>query len=365
MRKILSLSFLLAGFATAASAAAPPPDEMAWQVFVAMTTPANTASVKAVAFETWALDSDIYTAKPHWPGATPGKLLLPSLAAEAADHGLPPAPKAQSCYPKGGAVGHFPVGACIGEEVRHNRPIYDAIVNGNLFTVAGLVAAHGDPKPVTFPSDSIVVKADWIAVATILRWLPNEYHNAAEVRRAYYTNMATYHGKTDEYALAGMSVQSKQIPQWLWMTFEHRSNPGRCDDIGCHDAFGAAVANVAPAATNSEYGPCAKSPALAALFAKNKLDAVWNNYCLKGTQTQFVKPDGQPAILANSVIERMNKGVKVPQTSCITCHAYASFDGGGQPNYGALKPPPTGAVSFPLPAPWKPYDYMWGLISAP
>ena len=91
---------------------------------------------------------------------------------------------------------------------------------------------------------------------------------------------------------------------------------------------------------------------------------VWSNYCLKGTQYTFVDLAGKPTVLANSVIERMNKGVAVLQTSCITCHAYASFNAAGQPNYGALEPPPVGSVSLPLPAQWKSYDYVWGLLAA-
>ncbi len=374
MRKILAVAFLLSAVLSIPSAAAARPiggagisgDAAAWSVFVAMTAPAASPRTKAVAFETWASDSDIFSSvPPHWP-TVPTKHLLRSLAASAADRAahVLEAPLA-GCYPKGGKAGNFPAGACIGEEVQHNRPVFDTIVSNGLFTTAGLARSFTGGKPIVFPNTSIVVKADWILVKDILRWLPKAYKTADDVRGAYYTNMATLNGISGEYALAGMSVQSRMIPQWLWMTFEHRSNPGRCDEIGCHDDFGAVVPDVAPRATgNTDYGPCAKPPMLIWMFAKAGIAPVWNNYCLKGSQYTFDDKAGKPTVLANSVIERMNKGVPVLQTSCITCHAYAAFDAKGQPNYGALEPPPVGAVALPLPAPWKSYDYVWGLLAA-
>ena len=370
MRKFVAVAFVLCiAFLSSSEAAprAPSPDFLAWQDFIAMTAPAPGAH--AVTFETWASDSDIFTATPHWPGA-PHMTLVRSLAAVAAGHAASGLALTEEnpCYPRGGKAGNFPASACIGEEVQHNRPIYDAIVGANLFTKAGLAQDFIAGKPIRFPDSSIVVKADWILVTDIMRWLPGAYESAGDVRHAYYTNSGTFNGKPGEYALAGMSVQSRHFDDWLWSTFEHRSNPGRCDIIGCHDLFGAAAgaANVPPhPGSNTDYGPCAKSPALAALFGASRIDPIWNNYCLKGTQTRFVTSSGQPTILANSVIERMNKDVAVQDTSCITCHAYASFDRNGWLNMGVLKPPPTGKVRKGLLTGFKQYDYMWGFIAAP
>ncbi len=325
-----------------------------------MVAPAHAPGVKAVAFEIWASDDDIYGGTPHWPSRGVKALRL-SLAATAEDIAAHAAP-ATDCQPKDGAAGNFPKGACIGEEVQHNRPVYDTIVANGLTTNAGLVAFYASQKQLSFPSDAIVVKADWAPVSDVLRWLP-QYKSAADVRRAYYTNVATMNGRRDEYALLGMSVQSKAQKDWLWSTFEHRSNPGRCDSIGCHDSFGAMIADVPPRATNSDYGLCAKTPALAALFAARRIDPIWNNYCLKGVQTTFVDGAGTPTILANSVIERMNKGVPVRETSCITCHAYASFDSAGHPNYPVLPTHPRGAVQPLLLKGYKLHDYVWGLLA--
>ncbi|MEJ0027849.1 MAG: hypothetical protein WDN01_17630 [Rhizomicrobium sp.] len=348
-------------FATAASAA--PPDRMAWDVFVRMTAPANIRGIKAVAFETWASDDDIYSGKPpKWP-APGAKRLTRSLAAVSerrAVHGTPSA----DCQPKDGKAGNFPPGACIGEQVQHNRPVFRYIVANDLYSTAGLVAAYGAAEPIDFPRDSIVVKADWVMIADLLRWLPRAYKTAADVRRAYYTNTATMNGRTGEYALVGMSVQSKALPQWLWMTFEHRSNPGRCDIVGCHDGFGALVAHVpSRPAPNADYGLCLKTLALVKVFASRHIDPVWTNYCLKGTQVAVVV-GRRPTVLANSVIERMNKGVPVPDTSCITCHAYAAFDAQGTPNYAILPRHPVGRVDPALLQGFKTHDYLWSLLAA-
>ncbi|MEJ0040853.1 MAG: hypothetical protein WDM81_00875 [Rhizomicrobium sp.] len=348
-------------FATAAPAASP--DGMAWDVFARMTAPAGVKGVKAVAFETWASDDDIYSVKPpKWP-APGAKRLTRSLAAVSerrAVHGTPSA----DCQPKDGKAGNFPPGACIGEQVQHNRPVFQYIVDNDLYSTTGLVAAYGAAKPVDFPKGSIVVKADWVTIADLLRWLPRTYKTAADVRRAYYTNLATMNGRAGEYALVGMSVQSKASPQWLWMTFEHRSNPGRCDIIGCHDDFGALLANVpSRLVPNADYGLCLKTLALVKLFASRHLDPVWTNYCLKGTQVAVVAA-GRPTILANSVIERMNKGVAVPDTSCITCHAYAAFDAHGTPNYAVLPQHPVGPVNPALLQGFKTHDYLWSILAA-
>lgn len=350
---------------------APPWDVMAWETFATMVTPADRPGAKAVAFETWADETDIYTPPaPHWPGVG-GKMLHRALAAQvlaggAAHPMLTVAAPGSCAVPPNGAAGNFPAGACIGEEVRHNRAVFDYVSSHHLYSTDGLKQAFAAGKPANFPLGAMVVKADWIPVSDILRWLPNAYHSADEVRHAYYTNTATLNGKKTEFALAGMSVQAKRAPHWLWMTFEHRSNLGRCDDIGCHDNFGAVVPNVAPRATpNTDYGPCAKSQGAMQALRRVHADAVWANYCLKGTQVDYVRPDGSATLLANSVIERMNKNMPVMQTSCITCHSYASFNGDAQPNYGALKSKPTGDFHKELLGNYLQNDALWSFFAIP
>jgi hypothetical protein len=125
----------------------------------------------------------------------------------------------------------------------------------------------------------------------------------ADAGRLYHVNKAS-DGK--EYALVAMHVISKLVPNWTWETFEHKDNPGRCDVLGCRDAFGAQQAVVAPlSATESEqhYGDCLKTSALMALIDKTKWDPAYVNYCLKGSQTDFTDATGLAIRVGNSVTE--------------------------------------------------------------
>jgi hypothetical protein len=369
MRSLALLPFvlLLGTQAQAADTWRPSTDRTAWQVFARMVAPVP--GHKDVTFETWAADADLYGSHPpKWPVMNAPKLLTRSLGAAASQpkRALPQVAPPSSCAkPQDAAAGNFPASACIGEEVRHNRPAFDYLADNKLTTTAGLVKAYAGGKTIALPSDSVIAKADWVSIGDMLKWLP-AYKTPDDIRRAYYTNSASMAGQTTEYALVGVSIQSRQTSDWVWMTFEHRSNPGRCDIIGCHDAFGAAAANVPPAKTsNSDYGACTKTPALAALFASERVtNPVWSNYCLKGTQILYVTPAGQPTLLGNSVVERINHGMPIPQISCIACHSTASFDKTGAPNFAALQAHPTGKVDPKLLQGFVRDDFVWGFLAA-
>jgi hypothetical protein len=122
--------------------------------------------------------------------------------------------------------------------------------------------------------------------------------------------------------LVAMHVISKLVPNWTWATFEHRFNPARCDIIGCKDKFGAQAAMVPPNPTEKQgYPDCAKSTALAAMLAGADIDPVYANYCLKGSQVDFVDNVGLAVRLGNSVTEADFVG----SSSCMTCHGRAAF----------------------------------------
>jgi hypothetical protein len=140
-------------------------------------------------------------------------------------------------------------------------------------------------------------------------------------------------------------------------------NPGRCDFIGCRDSYGAVDANVAPKTVlNQQYGECKKSPAVQAMFTNAGISPVWQNYCLKGSQITFVDANGAPTKLGNSVIEAINASVPIENSSCITCHAYASFDKTGAANFKALSMNPVGKVDPALQAGFAGNDFLWGSI---
>ena len=90
-----------------------------------------------------------------------------------------------------------------------------------------------------------------------------------------------------------MHIISKLVPNWTWATFENAFNPARCDIIGCNDHFGAQVPVVAPnSQAGKGYPSCEKSSALAALISAAHWDAAFTNYCLKGSQVDFIDSTG-------------------------------------------------------------------------
>jgi hypothetical protein len=192
-----------------------------------------------------------------------------------------------------------------------------------------------------FPIDTIEVKAEWLPVSELEAWNGVAAEEAASL---YYVNTAEIGGARVPVALVALHITTKLVPNWTWATFEHWENPGRCDDEGCRDAFGAAEPVVAAHRKPERgYEKCAPSEALRKLFAGAGVADIWLNYCLKGTQTDFVTPTGEPTRLGNSVAETINAGVPHGRSSCITCHAEAAFDRHGKtakadPNIGAPLP---------------------------
>ncbi|WP_237352741.1 hypothetical protein [Rhizobium leguminosarum] len=211
------------------------------------------------------------------------------------------------------------------EEVRRNQATFDYIVCNQLFTKAGLRSFYNAGRPISAPVGAMEVKANWVP--------------ADEVDSADYYVSEAPDGK--KYALVAMHIISKVLPNWTWATFEHQNNPGRCDYTGCHDAYGAVVADVdANEVLDRPYSACAKNDALKAVLGSAGLSPVWEHYCLKGSQTDFVSATGVPTQLGNSVTE----AGFADTSSCITCHARAAVNAKG------IKTTPAGFVDPPIPA---------------
>ena len=353
MTRLLKKSVLLSLFslpALPASAQTPPnpamtvPDQVAWQLFIQVNTRAGGSNST---FETWASDTDLFTFTPQFPtAATPPSLrrpILPQIAREGVQRsgGLLPA------LPPGAAQGQM-------EETRHNKPTFDFIVQNNLFKVSGLQAAFG--KSLSFPTDSIEVKANWVPVTDIPGFTNNRV-TIAQVPQLYHVNSA---GGV-QFALVSMHVISKLVPNWTWATFEHRFNPSRCDILGCKDSFGAQSPLVPSNRTAGQgYPDCTKTPALTAMLSSADIDPVYNNYCLKGSQADFVDNVGLDIRVGNSVTE----DPFVATSSCMTCHGRSAFDNTGQATSqaGFLSFGPNGPVG-PI-GPLLP-EWFWKFTSQP
>ncbi len=303
------------------------PDQVAWQLFIQANTRAGGSNST---FETWASDTDLFQPNPQFPAAATPPSLRPPILPQVAREGV---------QQSGGLLPALPPGAAQGqmEETRHNKPTFDFIVQNNLYKRSGVKAAFG--KQLSFPVDSIEVKGNWMPVSDIPQFTNNKV-TVAQVPQLYHVNSAA----GVQYALVSMHVISKQVPNWTWATFEHRFNPGRCDIIGCRDNFGAQTAFVpSNRIAGQGYPDCVKTAALTAMLSSADIDPVYNNYCLKGSQADFVDNVGLDIRVGNSVTE---DGF-VATSSCITCHGRAAFKADGTPasQAGFLSFGPNGPVA--------------------
>jgi hypothetical protein len=284
------------------------PDKVSWQLFIQVNT---TATGSNATFETWASDTDTFNMNPTFPSIS-GPIALRSPIVAIAGR--------EAIQQGGGLLPAVPPDPNVGEETRRNRAAFDFIVRNNLFKISGLRAQFG--KAISFPSDAIEVKANWLPVDAIPSFTGNRVA-ITDVPRVYHVNTGS-DGK--QYALVAMHIITKLVPNWTWATFEHRLNIARCDILGCRDSFGAQTAVVPPnPLPNQGYPDCVKTPALNALISTARWDPAFVSYCLKGSQVDFTDNSGLDIRLGNSVTE---DGF-VNRSSCMTCHGRAAFDQNG------------------------------------
>ena len=178
-------------------------------------------------------------------------------------------------------------------ESRMNRATYDFILQHGIYSREGLMRyadayLKGNKPLLSFPVESMEVKAAWIELT------PEQIANGED--RTFY--LAAWNGKT--YGLTALHIITKDLPNWFWCTFHHKSAP----ETG--------------AETPDTYG----QPSQLA-------GTVWENYELGGTQIDFINSIGQPTLLSDPYIE-----AGFEQTSCITCHSRATV--GPNPNVNPL-----------------------------
>ena len=229
----------------------------------------------------------------------------------------------------------------------------------SLVTLTGQVNySNAGSVAIAFPTPSVEIKADWLpadALATPF--------TCANPPDGVYTE--TVDGKC--YALVGIHISSKLLPNWLWATFEPQNittNPNRCNPNlydACTDPWGSD-----PATSTGQ--PTKATAALEALMTQAGLAKAFHNYRLVGAQSTYVDASNNPIQLGNSFVE-FNAQVDVHQASCMTCHSYAMVATKAiaeNPNFGAfpgdpaigtpgVAPPPTGGGK------WLSQDFSWML----
>lgn len=328
--------------------------QFAWNLFVQAVSPSGSS----LTFENWTEQCQLNPAMIGCPSAAPaaGTRTLHSSAlarafrlragksADATQGGIECG--AMATQPVGG----FPVpknvtkNATFCEEVFVDSTEAAFVRQKGLTTLTGQQTyAKANGGAITFPWTAIEIKADWVPTSSFA----NPTFQCPDPTNKLYTE--TINGTC--YALVGMHISSKALPDWVWATFEPASavtNPNRCDPKlynACFDPWGTT--------SKVPYGPgktVPQSPQLQQLMASANLNKAFSNYYLTGVQTQFVDAAGKPIPLGSSFVE-FNANVPPGQASCITCHKYAYFDGKQPPpnqpenNFGG-PPPGWAAVGY-------------------
>ncbi len=275
------------------------------------------------------------------------------------------------------------------ELVFRNRPMFDFVFVNDLYNQQGLqrvfkrnsdAIRNGAPyrlkslpnalTEIDFPADALMIKSNWLNEARAKEFGmtddPQNPYIKMTIKTAVDDNDAPIF-EPGVHWLVGFHISSKDTPNWVWATFEHVNNAGRCDFTGCSDSYGySSPDNVsAEQETNfttphvkcddlllaswvfdpgKRYAGGARSPGLANVFRGLNIgtatpgaapagavlipsasDPAWLSYRLKGTQTQFTDSTGFATRLGNSVTE----GGFVSTSSCISCHARAGLTSAG------------------------------------
>jgi len=359
-------------------------EETAWQLFVAMNCFVNSPTGKKLVWETWTEQTCWFN--PSAPGCKKGeekKRFSQAISLLATKGKLPTATAS------GGLAGcadmtttaNAPaqlkpyVPANLGAKPQFCEEVYVSPAEAAFVTAppgaapgvtlttrvgqATYIAATG--KPLSFPTDAVEIKADWIAASSLNA---ASFFNCTDKKPAgVYTQ--TINGTC--YALVGVHITSKLYPNWLWATFEPQSaltNPNRCKASlysSCNDPWGSN-----PASSTGQATAATKN--LTNLMDRAGLAPEFRNYRLVGTQTDYNQPAATKGMLGNSFVE-FNAQVLPQQASCITCHGYAAIN-------VALNPPGTGvggpigngpSIGKPVIPPtipgrhWVPVDFSWML----
>ena len=279
------------------------PDKFAWELFIQISKPADTNKPDSSAiWENWALARNVFKDPNHAPSWEEASKSDPNLKSMdflplqqqriskflIEDFKMEFSPDEPS--PRIGGL----------SETRFNKPVYDFIIQHDLYYQEGIEKYISDKKILDLPISAMEIKAVW---DTIKPENKDKYH---------YVIQTNAKGEKTYWGLTGLHVISKDIPQWTWATFEHVDNPrlsevDKVESLKSRDNFGRVAGKV--------------SKELEELFSKNNMPGVWRNYILRGTQTNFTSTSGTINLLANTRTENHF----VYSSSCITCHSRATI----------------------------------------
>lgn len=300
-------------------------DRYAWRLFVALNWPADIAKREAdptrtfgehavTVWESWKLTSGVNDEVFLAGGINPGPWLPGGTTPPRKLHEFESLPfqqlRAQIVRGRAARALFDPEVSTTSNENHMNKAAYDFVVENELYNVegqelffekaeklfldasaAGRVVDFAEYR-VDFPPAAKEVKAQWRLITE------------ADKDRYHWAEFENLGGDKQVFGLTALHITTKDLPNWLWATFEHVDNPN----------FEGAEHWILPS-RDSAAGVEGYPAGLGIEGTR------WQHYRLRGTQTEFVNAAGEATLLANSQIEQ---GFQT-SSSCITCHARAAI----------------------------------------
>jgi hypothetical protein len=324
------------------------PDCYAWRLFIAINWPADEANKTADAnkqfgadgpavWETW---RNVRNRAPDtvFPrdGSDPGEWLgttqrvarnIDDMDTEAL----------QQLAARGGAPAELdaPAAEFSINETRMNKTSYEFVRSNVLYNLQGQVALFDrGVETIVFPLNAKEIKAQWRQI------------EEADKPRYHWANVTTSDGTVRPYGLTALHITTKDLPNWVWATFEHVDNKVPEADGGRKGNEGWLLQSVDRFSCAAPPHNCETPPTGIGLEGTK-----WANYVLRGTQIDFVDSRGNPTLLANSQPEENFQ----TSSSCITCHSMSTIGAAGDrlkffKSLPPVSPAPVGHVGTPNPA---------------
>ena len=281
------------------------PDQYAWDLFRAVNWPADTTLLKAdttkqlgdpglVVWQTWKTAPQIYLPNGKKPAAWDAQEFKARTSEDFSPFSIKEKLPDITQDPTYGL-----------EEVAMNKSAFEYVVSKELYNLNGQEALYKSDEVMAFPREAIEIKVKWRRIA-------DRNYDKARYHWQYITVKDSGKTRKELYGLVSIHITSRVLKKWLWATFEHvdsRSQKHTGDDgwlLPSRDSF---------ACYDPPYD-CERAPTNIGLEG-NK----WEYFLLRGTQTQYLDPQGRPSLLANSNVER---GFQL-SSSCITCHSLATI----------------------------------------
>lgn len=212
-------------------------------------------------------------------------------------------------------------------ETRLNRETYEFVRTEELFNIEGQIAKFtAGAATISFPAAAKEVKAQWRVITE------------ADKPRYHWVEGQGAQGQ-QIYGLTALHITTKDLPNWLWATFEHIDNKDAQPSDPTHPAAeGWLLPSVDRFACPDAPHDCEAAPQGIGLEGTH-----WENYRLRGVQIDFFDSMGRATLLANSQPEQFFQ----TSSSCITCHALASVNAAGE-RLDFFSPMGEGPVGLPV-----------------